>query len=187
MQSKHLIQLLIEQTGQIIQQVESLKKDDLEILKWKVSPASWSILECLEHLNLYGNFYLPEIENAISKANAECEVEFKSGLLGGYFAKSMLPKEKVNKMKTFKDKNPLDAKLNKDVIDKFIGQQNKLSELLKQSRDVSLNKTKIKTSISKFIKINLGDAFQFYVNHILRHLKQIEGVKLEMGSATSGF
>jgi hypothetical protein len=38
----------------------------------------------------------------------------------------MLPKEKLNKMKTFKDKNPLNAVLDKTVINKFIDQQIKL-------------------------------------------------------------
>ena len=36
---------------------------------------------------------------------------------------SLLPKGKLNKMKTFKDKNPLNANLDKTVIDKFINQQ----------------------------------------------------------------
>jgi hypothetical protein len=44
----------------------------------------------------------------------------------------MLPKEKLNKMKTFKDKNPLNAKLDKAVIDKFTNQQTKLLELINQ-------------------------------------------------------
>lgn len=180
MQSENLTQTLIEQTRQIINQAEKLKTYDLHSLTWKENELSWSILECLEHLNLYGNFYLPEIENKTRNSNTKPDFEFKSGILGNYFAKSMLPKEKLNKMKTFKDKNPLNAKLDKMVIDKFIGQQIKLLELLNQSRKVSLNKVKIKTSISSLIKIKLGDTFQFIINHIIRHLAQIDRVKIAL-------
>jgi hypothetical protein len=165
MQSEKLIQTLLEQTRQIINQAEKLKSYDLNTLTWKENELSWSILECLEHLNLYGDFYLPQIESKIENSTTKNDLEFKSGILGNYFAKSMLPKEKANKMKTFKDKNPLNSNLDKTVIDKFINQQIKLLDLLNQSRNVSLNKVKIQTSISSLIKLKLGDTFQFFINH----------------------
>lgn len=183
MLTENLTQSLIEQTRQIINQAEKLKSDDLHTLTWRFNEMSWSILECLEHLNLYGDFYLPEMENKIKNSKTKNEIEFKSGFLGNYFAKSMLPKEKLNKMKTFKDKNPLNAKLDKSIIDKFIGQQIKLLDLLNESRYVSLNKVKIATSISNLIKLKLGDTFQFLINHILRHLKQIERIQEELKTA----
>jgi hypothetical protein len=183
MQSENLIQLLLEQTRQIINQVEKLKTFDLHTLTWRENETSWSILECLEHLNLYGDFYLPEIESKIKNSTTQADLEFKSGMLGSYFAKSMLPKEKLNKMKTFKDKNPLNANLDISVIDKFINQQIKLLDLLNQSRNVSLNKVKIQTSISSLIKLKLGDAFQFLINHIIRHLNQIDRIQTGVKNA----
>lgn len=182
MQSEKLIQSLIEQTRQIINQVEELKTNDLQILKWKETPASWNILECLEHLNLYSDFYIPQIESKIKNSKTKPENHFKSGVLGSYFTKSMLPKEKLNKMKTFKDKNPLNSKLDKSVIDKFINQQIELLALLDQSKNISLNKVKIPISISKILKLKLGDTFQFLINHIIRHLHQIEKIQEKMKS-----
>jgi hypothetical protein len=183
MQSQQIIQLLLEQTRQNLNQVEKLKTYDLNTLMWKENPTSWSILECFEHLNLYGDFYLPQIESKIENSTTKTDIEFNSGILGNYFAKIMLPKEKLNKMKTFKDKNPLNVILDKTVIDKFINQEIKLLDLLNQSRNVSLNKLKIQTSISRFIKLNLGDTFQFYINHIIRHLYQIDRIETAMKNA----
>lgn len=183
MQSEKIIQTLLEQTRQIINHVEKLKTHDLHTLTWKENEISWNILECLAHLNLYGDFYLSQIEGKIKSSNTKADLEFKSGFLGNYFAKSMLPKEKLNKMKTFKDKNPLNANLDKTVIDKFINQQIKLLDLLNQSRNTSLNKVKIPTSISSLIRLKLGDTFQFFVNHIIRHLKQIDRIQEAMKKA----
>ena len=183
MQSEKLLQTLLAQTRQIISQVDDLTTHSLHILTWKKNKTSWSILECLEHLNLYGEFYLPQMENSIANSNTRVDLEFKSGFLGNYFAKSMLPKDKLNKMKTFKDKNPLNAILDKTVIDKFINQQIKLMELLNQAGNVSLNKIKIETSISSIIKLKLGDTFQFYINHIIRHLNQIDRILVEIKKA----
>lgn len=177
MQSDSLIETLAEQTRQVMNQVEKLKAEDLHTLTWRPDSKSWSILECVEHLNLYGDFYLPEIEKSIRNSVTKEEVEFKSGVLGNYFAKSMMPKENLNKMKTFKDKNPLNARLEKTVIDRFLSQQLKLVDLLHQSRKVSLNQVRIKTSISGLLKLKLGDTFRFIINHNLRHLKQIERIQ----------
>lgn len=183
MQSEKLTQTLIEQTKEFIYQVEKLKSYDLNTLTWKENEISWSILECLEHLNLYGDYYLPQIAREIKISTTKPDIEFKSGLLGNFFANSMLPKEKLNKMKTFKDKNPLNANLEITTIDRFINQQILLLELLNQSRNVSLNKVKIRTSISSLIKLKLGDTFQFIINHIIRHLKQIDKIQVSMKNA----
>ena len=183
MQSEKLIQTLIQQTRQIITEVEKLKTYDLKTLKFRENESSWSMLECLEHLNLYGDFYLPQIENNIKKSNTKADHEFKNGFLGNYFSKSMLPNEKFTKMKTFKSKNPLHAKLDIGIIDRFIKQQTKLLELLNQARNVSLNKVKVQTSISSLIRLKLGDTFQFFINHVIRHLSQIKRIKSTMKCA----
>jgi hypothetical protein len=180
MQSQQLINTLIEQTQSILISIEKLETYSTNKLTWKHNPNSWSILECVQHLNLYGDFYLPQIEVKLNKSNTQPDVEFKSGLLGNYFAKSMLPQAKLNKLKTFKDKNPLNNILDKSVINKFITQQQQLQVLLNKARGASLNKIKITTSISRFIKLKLGDAFQFYINHIIRHLAQISTIEKEM-------
>lgn len=176
MQSEKLIQSLLEQTRQSINEAERLKNFDLSVLSWREQENAWTVLECLEHLNLYGDFYLPQMAEKIKSSPRVSDPEFKSGWLGNYFAQSMLPKENLNKMKTFKNKNPLHYSLDKSVIDRFIHQQMQLLDLLNRSRNVSLNRVKIKTSISALIRLKLGDTFQFYNNHIIRHFKQIERV-----------
>lgn len=176
MQSEKLISELIVITRQNLKFAELLKQKSDSALNWRKTPESWNVLECLEHLNLYGDFYIPEIECAIKNSKTISELEFKSGFLGNYFAMSMLPKEKLNKIKTFKSKNPLNSKLDKVAINRFVDQQLKFIELLDQSRTVDLNKVKVKISISKWIKLKLGDIFRFVINHNSRHIQQIEGI-----------
>lgn len=183
MQSEQLIQMLEQQTRAIIERIETLKALDQHTLTWKANPQSWSVLECLEHLNLYGRFYLPQMALRIKAATSGPEPEFKSGFLGNYFANSMLPKEKLNKMKTFKDKNPLNARLDLSVLDNCLAQQTELLNLLKQARRVSLNRVRIETSLSSLLRFKLGDTFRFIINHILRHLSQAERVVAEMKEA----
>ena len=52
-------------TERLIRAAKGLRHLTPAQLNQKKSPESWSILECLEHLNLYGDFYLPAIEGAL--------------------------------------------------------------------------------------------------------------------------
>jgi len=180
METGKLLKSLNEQTQLLIQQAEILNSYDLFELKWKENQDSWNILECLEHLNLYSNFYLPQIEEKIKCAKTSKAPVFKTGFLGNYFAQSMLPKESLKKMKTFKDKNPINNTLDKTVIDNYIKNHFWFLALLDKAEKVSLNKVRIATSFSKLIQLKLGDTFRFLVNHHLRHLAQIERIKTAM-------
>lgn len=160
----------------------SLKQED--DLNFRISEDSWSVLECLEHLNRYGAFYIPEINRNINSAGKFSRSYFKPGILGNYFAKSMLPKENLNKMKTLKATNPIHSQLDKSTIDIFIQQQGKLLELLEEAKFIDLEKTKTGISISKLIKLKLGDTFRFVIYHNARHIEQIKRILMHKKEET---
>ncbi|MGA6926679.1 MAG: hypothetical protein WBY88_13405, partial [Desulfosarcina sp.] len=70
--------------------------------------------------------------------------------------------------------NPSGKKLGREVIDRFIIHQQKLLELLKKAKNVSLTRTKTGISISRFIRLRLGDTFRVVIYHNQRHLLQAE-------------
>ncbi|CAD0225488.1 DinB family protein [Chryseobacterium sp. JV274] len=171
-----LLDELKEITRQHLQYAQILTQKTEEELNFRPSTDNWSTLECLEHLNRYGDFYIPEISRNISSAGKSPQSYFRPGILGNYFAKSMIPKEKMNKMKTFKTMNPIHSQINKGVIDTFIKQQEKLLELLEDARQTDLEKVKTNISISKLIKLKLGDTFRFVIYHNARHIRQIQKI-----------
>lgn len=175
METTKLLSNLLELTQQIKQEAIAFQALPDSLLYTRPQPASWSVLECIEHLNRYGYFYIPEITIRISTSNYPTPSPvFKSGYLGNYFAKSMLPKAKLNKMKTFKSMNPSTSKVDREVLSIFIQQQDSLIALLEQAKTVNLNKTKTSISINTWIKLRLGDTFKIVVFHNLRHLKQAQ-------------
>ncbi|MTI31603.1 DinB family protein [Xanthovirga aplysinae] len=181
-EQRQLIDDLQRRTKDCIGKVQQFKSLNQKQLNWKSAPDSWSILECLEHLNLYGDFYLVEIENRILKApKSQHSLKFKSGFLGNYFAQSMLPKKgKIKKMKTFKDKNPLNSELSFSTLERFLKQQEKMLNLLEEARKLDLMKCKTAISISKWIKLQLGDTFRVVIYHNERHILQAKNVIQKM-------
>jgi AraC-like DNA-binding protein len=178
-QSYQLLNQLQEQTEQFLTQA---------ISEWQMTKAStllrrpgenqWSAAQCLEHLNSYGRYYLPQIEAAIESAKRsglEATEEFKTAFLGNYFTQMMLPKEgNQKKMNSPKDHQPV-ADLDADkVVREFIDQQETLISLLEKARKINLNKARVPISIARFIKLKLGDVFMFVIAHNHRHVLQAE-------------
>ena len=178
-QSQQLLSQLQEQTEQFLTQATSewQMMNSSNLLR-QAGENKWSAAQCLAHLNSYGRYYLPEIKLAIESAkhkSLEAAEEFKTGLLGNYFTKMMLPKEgKQKKMKSPKDHQPV-ADLNVDkVVSEFIDQQERLIVLLEEARKINLDKARVPISIAKFIKLKLGDVFMFVVAHNHRHVLQAQ-------------
>jgi DinB superfamily len=185
-----LIGALENQTKVIITKAEYLLTINEAGLKQRPSNGGWNALECMEHLNRYGNFYLPEIRKRITQSPFPPSATFKPGMLGNYFAKSMEPKEGTKKMKTFKDKDPMHAHLSKQCIETFIAQQHDMLALLQSARKVDLNRTKTSISITKLITLKLGDTFRFVINHNERHMAQamaaLPAIKMQKPAAAAG-
>lgn len=182
MQRTELINDLQTRTKEVVAELNKFKALSEADLNHRNTSSSWSILECLEHLNLYGDFYLPEIEQRIGMAKPSDNDQFVSSWLGNYFALSMLPGEngKLNKMKTFKSMNPIHKQLTINVIDRFAEQQDQLMQLLERAKTVDLSKVKTSISISKWIKLRLGDTFRVVVYHNQRHIVQAIKVVKEL-------
>ena len=186
---KTLIKDLLENLEKSITTVKNLQELSLEKLNYKKNATSWSILECLEHLNLYGDFYLPEIKKAIEKSinqqspqtQKNANKTFQSGFWGEMFVNLIQVKnDKIKKMKTVKDKIPANSGLNHQTVTDFLVQLNALKLFLGQTAEKEIDMTKAKTAIAltKFIKLRLGDTFRFVVFHVERHVLQAKNTQI---------
>lgn len=174
--SHQLLKELESISAKALLTVQSFKTLTSEQLNFRIHQNSWSILECLEHLNLYGDFYLPEMERAILTSKSTAVPEFKSGILGNYFAELMRA-EKNKKMASPKDKNPIHSDLSETAILRFEKQTERLRHILQLSENVNLNQVKCGISLSRFIRLKLGDTLRFYIYHIDRHVQQANRIR----------
>lgn len=156
-----------------LQQALHLQNQHTAVLLTPAANGGWSIAQCLEHLNRYGYYYLPAIQQqlAANDNNAGSDV-FTSTWLGGYFTRMMDPQTGKKKYKAFKDYIPpaeLDAHA---IIAAFINQQETMLAIIAKSRQADLTKIKVPISIAAFIKLRLGDVLQFVIAHNERHIQQ---------------
>jgi uncharacterized damage-inducible protein DinB len=177
MQANTLLDQLYQSAEEILDRAVR-EWQNLPPQKLNVEPAlgRWSAAQCLAHLNAYGNYYLPAIEKAIQQARAK-EMKpvatFSSSWLGAYFTRLMLPGSKT-KMKSPANAIPPSFLNPSETLAQFIEQQERLLQLIEQARQVDLNKVRIPISIMQWIRLKLGDIFEFYVAHHQRHVAQAE-------------
>lgn len=146
-----------------------------ETLHRRPRPNAWNALECLAHLNHYGDYYLPEIRKQIETTkHKNATATYTSSWLGNKFATGMKPGPESPKISTFKRSNPVNftpAPARSD-IQVFLRQQKDLLELLGMANRVDLTRTKTGTSLSRFIKLRLCDTLRVVIYHNWRHVEQ---------------
>jgi DinB superfamily len=146
-------------------------------LNWKENPSSWSILECIEHLNLYCCYYNHQLRKSIARAKGKnYPVEKpKSTWLGRKFIDMMHP-DNIKKQKTLKRMNPANSALDVSVLEKFLQYQRELHLIIGDAQSVNLNKSHVPVEFMKLLRMNLGDALTFVIVHERRHIAQAKNV-----------
>jgi uncharacterized damage-inducible protein DinB len=180
--SSELISTLASVIDLLLKKTTLMDAYTAEQLNAQPAAGKWSVAQVLEHLNAYNRYYLPEIEKAILKgmsANAPGNEVFKPGMLGNYFTKLMQPGKSgaiANKMQAPKGYRPAERQDAAEVVSEFKNGCKHLLSLLQKAHQVDIGSQTVPISISKFVKLKLGDVLRFVVAHKQRHFIQIENI-----------
>lgn len=174
--SEQLIDQLQSDIRELILKATELRSEEKSFLQLQPGEGKWSVGQVLEHLNSYGVFYIPAIENAMNESTKHSQEWFKPGFFGNYFTNIMQPKEDGTigmKMPAPKGHRPILTVNIEEVLNEFIRQQQSLLDLLQEARNKNIGAIKVPITISKYIKLKLGDTFRFLIAHERRHFVQI--------------
>lgn len=160
------------------------------VLLQQPAPGSWSVIQCLDHLNSYGHYYLPQLHKVISKGEQQgiaAKPLFRSGWLGNYFTNLMQPKQdgalrsRMQAPPGYRPEPQPDAAL---VLTEFISQQEQLLELLRRAEATDIGHFRVPTSLTRLIKMSAGDTFRFLIAHQQRHMLQALRAMLAYGGGS---
>jgi hypothetical protein len=139
-------------------------------------PSSWSAAECLSHLSISSESFLPVLRAAIDdarKRNLTSMKDPKMDLLGRVLRWFLEPPIRA-KTKTTAPFVPRAVRAKADAFGEFASLQSKLTDLLNAARGLDLNRIKIISPFDKRVKYNVFSAFRIVVAHQRRHLWQAE-------------
>lgn len=153
--------------------------------KWMVRsrPESWSIAECVEHLNMTSRAYIPLIRSALAGGPSDNHVP-KAGFrrdAAGFLLSAMVGplrkfgRRRIGRVTTTAEFEPKDLFPKNASIADFSKLQNVLIHLVRGSEQRPLSDIRI---VSPFggMRYNLFSAFTILPRHQHRHLQQAEEV-----------
>ena len=153
-----------------------------EQLNWKPNPSTWSIGQNIAHLIVTNASFFPII-NAVRAGSHKVPWFPSRSFLVKFNEKMILNYVKPDREKRSKTASiwePSQSEVEKDILQQFTLEQEKLKTLIRNSQDLVESGTKISSPFSKFLVYHLEAAFDIIVTHEQRHLAQAKEVLTQL-------
>jgi len=150
---------------------------------WSPDSARWSIAQCLLHLVIIGDKYLPLLDEAIERARAEDLVSrgpFRYGFIERWLVRSTEPPPRI-RLRTPVSARPPDDQPLAAVVTSFLTLQDELRKRIHAANGVHLARAKVTSPFIQALKMGLGSCFAFLAAHERRHLWQAWRVRRDPG------
>jgi hypothetical protein len=155
-----------------------VQSTDGRLFTVRPQPARWSAAECLAHLSISTEMFLPVLRTSIAKAKSGRKKKPKMDLLGRVLRWFLEPPIR-QRVRTSAPFVPKAVRAKADAFGEFASLQEKLVEILRDARDADLSQ-KIVSPFDKRVKYNIYSAFRIVAAHERRHLWQAEQTVAEL-------
>ncbi len=152
-----------------------------ERLNWHATKDSWSIAECLTHLNVGVTKTLPAFDRAIGEGRSKNQLApgpFRYGWFSRMMVASMEPPPK------FRMKAPRLMRVlvggtyrGADLLPEFAAMRDQLAERVRQADGLDLAHVRTISPVNRLLRMPLGAYFDFIIAHDRRHLWQARNVR----------
>ncbi|HEX7809065.1 MAG TPA: DinB family protein [Thermoanaerobaculia bacterium] len=153
-----------------------VKSTDGRLFTVRPNPKSWSAAECISHLSISTEQFIPVLRDALADARKRklfARKPPKMDLLGRILRWFLEPPIR-QRVKTAAPFVPRAVRAKAEAFGEFASLQEKLGELVRGASDLDLGRVKIVSPFDKRVKYNVYSAFRIITAHQRRHLWQAE-------------
>ena len=154
-----------------------VQSTDGRLFTVRPNASSWSAADCLSHLSISTEMFLPVLEKALSDARQRGLILKKGGLkmdVIGRVLRWFLEPPIRQRVKTAAPFVPRSVRAKAEAFGEFATLQARLAEQVAEARDLDLSRVKIVSPFDRRVRYNLYSAFRILVAHQRRHLWQAE-------------
>ena len=173
----------------MLDQIEAIKREGQAVtaglrddqLNWHPAKDSWSIAECLQHLNVGVTKTLPAFDRAIAEGRGKNQLApgpFRYGWFSRMMVASMEPPPK------FRMKSPRLIRVSlggtyrgADLLPQFAAVRDQLAERVRRADGLDLAHVRTISPVNRLLRMPLGAYFDFIIAHDRRHLWQARQVR----------
>lgn len=150
---------------------------------WQPGDGAWTVGQIFDHLCVVNDDYLVVLRRLLASPShapgAAANATWRASFAGRLLARSMVsPRKLVTPSKWQPAPEARD-----NVIGEFLDRQHELERLIERSMDREWRRVRLSSPVSRFIRMNVGDAFTVIVRHAERHFRQINARLAELEAA----
>jgi len=152
-----------------------------EQLNWYPRQNAWSVGQCLEHLRMANEIYLPAISIALNKGVHAKVDEISLGWFSRWFIRNFIgPDPNAPRVQAPKKIQP-DKQVEPFVLDAFLRSNERARELITRAGDYDVNRIRFKNPFVPVLRFTVGTGLEIVAKHQSRHLRQAEKVRRSAG------
>ena len=151
-----------------------------EQLNWSPAPGAWSIGQCLEHLRIGNEVYLPAISNSLDGRQPSPVQEVILSAISRWFIHNYIGPSVGTRAKAPRKIRPA-AALEPSVLDAFLRTNQMARELIHRASAYDVNRIRFKNPFVPLLRFTVGTGLEIVSQHESRHLLQAERVRHSPG------
>jgi hypothetical protein len=145
-----------------------------EQLNWQPAPGVWSVGQCLEHLCITNEAYLPAISCSLSGKPISAVQDIKPGWFGRWFISSYVePSARTKHVRAPKKLVP-SMQVKSSVLKRFLLTNEAVREIVRHASGYDVNRIRFRNPLIPGIRFTIGTGLEIVSKHERRHLLQAE-------------
>lgn len=157
---------------------------------WKPGTDRWSVGECVYHLNVISQAYLPVLQEAVASAERGVTGPFGYGWLSRKFISAVKPGSKPTRTTGAMKPPPAEASRSglarAETLTAFEDLMLEFADVVRDSEGIDLAAVKVRSPFLWILRLPVGTFLEALGLHALRHLDQAMRVTQEVGFPASG-
>jgi DinB superfamily len=153
----------------------------LEQLNWYPSPGAWSVGQCLEHLAITNEVYLPPIVAALERLRPSPTRELRIGWVARWFIRNFVaPIASGTRARAPRKIRPT-SEVDASVLSRLLRGNDQVAAVITRAAPFDVNRVRFRNPFIPLFKFTIGTGLEIIAKHQVRHLEQAERVRRSAG------
>jgi hypothetical protein len=148
-----------------------------EQLNWKPTKDVWSVGQCLHHLYMTNEVYLPAISKALDGRPPSPVPGITPGWLGRWFIRTYIEPSPQSKRAQAPGKIAPAQQIDSSVLELFLRSDDVARALVRRAGVYDVNRIRFKNPLIPLVRFTVGTGLEILWRHQRRHLLQAERIR----------
>jgi hypothetical protein len=148
-----------------------------EQLNWKPTDNVWSVGQCLQHLYVANEVYLPAIGKALDDRPRSPVQDITPGWFGRWFIRTYIEPSSRSKRARAPRKIAPAQQIDPSVLDLFLRSNDVARDLVRRAGAYDVNRIRFSNPFMPLLRFTVGTGLEIVWRHQRRHLLQAERIK----------